>query len=104
MSGRRILLLALLLTAVVGSGVQVVRVSHDVRRLHAELESAQHAQDEHLSEYSRLLLERSALSAYQNVERIAEQELGMTFPERLPELDDEDAATRLAQAAPRRAP
>lgn len=104
MNGRRTLILAILLAAVVASGVQVVRVSHDVRRLHAELESAQHAQDEHLSEYSRLLLERSALSAYQNVERIAEEELGMTFPERLPDADDEAQGQRLAQAGPRHGP
>lgn len=86
MTLRRALLLAGLLIAVVASGIQVVRVSHEVRRLHAELEEAQQAQDEYLADYSRLLLERSALSAYQNVERLAEQELAMQFPERVEQL------------------
>jgi cell division protein FtsL len=78
---RQALLLVVLLAAVVGSGVQVAVVSHEVRRLHGELEAEQRAQDEHMAEYSRLLLERSALSAYQNVERLAERELAMQFPE-----------------------
>lgn len=81
MTVRRALLMLALLVAVVASGVQVAVVSHEVRRLHGELEAAQRAQDEHLAEYSRLLLERSALSAFQNVERLAERELAMQFPE-----------------------
>ena len=83
MKARQLLLFAVLLLAVVGSGVEVALVSHDVRTLHGELEAAQKAQDEHLAEYSRLLLERSALSAYQNVERLAETELGMQFPQQV---------------------
>ena len=81
MNLRRSLICLLLLVVVVGSGIQVALVSHEVRRLHGELEAAQKAQDEHLAEYSRLLLERSALSAYQNIERLAETELAMQFPE-----------------------
>jgi cell division protein FtsL len=80
-SARAVLALLLLLLAVVGSGIQVALVSHEVRRLHGELEAAQRAQDAHLAEYSRLLLERSALSAYQNVERLAQSELAMQFPD-----------------------
>lgn len=81
MSGRRYLIVGALVVAAVASGIQVALVSHEVRRLHGELEAAQKAQDEHLAEYSRLLLERSALSAYQNVERLAERELAMQFPD-----------------------
>ncbi len=81
MNLRDLLVVLVLLAAVVGSGIQVALVSHEVRQLHGELESAQKAQDEHLAEYSRLLLERSALSAYQNVEHLAETELDMQFPE-----------------------
>lgn len=87
MTARSALLFVVLLLAVVASGIQVALVGHDVRRLHGELEAAQKAQDEHLAEYSRLLLERSALSAYQNVERLAESELDMTFPDRVEHLD-----------------
>lgn len=81
MNARQGLIFVLLLLAVVGSGIQVALVSHEVRRLHGALENAQKTQDEHLAEFSRLLLERSALSAYQNVERLAEEELAMQFPE-----------------------
>lgn len=81
MSGRQYLVVGALVIAVVASGIQVALVSHEVRQLHGELEAAQKAQDEHLAEYSRLLLERSALSAYQNVERLAERELAMQFPD-----------------------
>jgi cell division protein FtsL len=86
-TGRQALLFLVLLMAVVGSGIQVAMIGHEVRLRHGELEAAQKAQDQHLAEYSRLLLERSALSAYQNVERLAETELDMTFPatvERIP--------------------
>ncbi|NBC22799.1 MAG: cell division protein FtsL [Gammaproteobacteria bacterium] len=86
MTVRQAIVFTVLLLAVVASGVQVALVSHEVRRLHGELEAAQKAQDEHLAEYSRLLLERSALSAYQNVERLAETELGMRFPDKVEHL------------------
>ncbi len=71
----------LLLLLVVASGVEVARTSQEVRRLHVVREEAQHRQDEHLAEYSRLLIERGALAAYQNVERVARDELAMSFPE-----------------------
>lgn len=87
MTVRRLIAFLVLLAAVVGSGIQVALVSHDVRELHGELESAQRDQDEHLADYSRLLLERSALSAYQNVERLAETELGMQFPDDVEHLE-----------------
>ena len=68
------------LVAVVGSGVQVVQQSHEVRRLHGQLQDAQRTQDAELAKHSRLLLERAALAAYQNVERTAQSELQMQFP------------------------
>jgi cell division protein FtsL len=80
---RKVLLMLALLLAVVGSGIHVALISHEVRNLHGELEAAQRYQDELLSQYSRLLLERSALSAYQNVERLAEGELAMQFPDKV---------------------
>lgn len=87
MTLRAAIVFVVMLVAVVGSGIQVALVSHEVRRLHGELEAAQRAQDEHLAEYSRLLLERSALSAYQNVEQLAERELDMQFPELVERLE-----------------
>ncbi|MCZ6854089.1 MAG: cell division protein FtsL [Gammaproteobacteria bacterium] len=71
----------LLLVLVVASGLQVARTSQEVRSLHVLREQAQQEQDEHLAEYSRLLIERAALAAYQNVERMARDELDMSFPE-----------------------
>ena len=71
-------LLALLV--LVGSGIQVVFSTHKARQLHIALQIAQADQDGQLANHSRLLLERSALAAFQNVERLAEDELGMRFP------------------------
>ncbi len=87
MSGRQLISFVVLLLAVVASGIQVALVSHEVRQLHGDLEVAQKAQDEHLAEYSRLLLERSALSAYQHVEQIAENKLDMTFPQHVESIE-----------------
>lgn len=87
MTVREATLFVALLAAVVASGIQVALVSQDVRRLHGALEDAQKAQDEHLAEYTRLLLERGALSAYQNVERLAERELAMQFPENVERIE-----------------
>ncbi len=70
----------LVLIAVVGSGVQVAYSANETRRLHAQLEAVQAEQDAELAAYSRLLIERSALAAYQNVERLAQTELDMHFP------------------------
>ncbi|MEQ8857360.1 MAG: cell division protein FtsL [Pseudomonadales bacterium] len=86
MTLRGVLALLVLFGGVVASGIQVALVSHEVRLLHGELEAAQRAQDEHLAEYSRLLLERSALSAYQNVEHLAETQLDMQFPDTVEQL------------------
>lgn len=75
-------LLALLIS-VVASGLLVVQRTHEVRQLHKGLEAARQRQDRLLDEHSRLLLERGALSAYYNVERLAETDLGMRFPDQV---------------------
>jgi cell division protein FtsL len=87
MSGSQFWFAVVLLLVVVGSGVQVALQTHEVRRLHADLQAAQRAQDELLAEYSRLLLERSALAAFQNVERLAEARLAMQFPDTVERLE-----------------
>ena len=76
-----LLALVTLLLGTAASGIQVVYQTQEVRRLHVELQSVQREQDELLSEYTRLLLERGTLASYQNVERLAVQELSMMFPE-----------------------
>ncbi len=80
MSGLRFLLWLVALLLVVLSGIQVSVSAHEARRLHGEFESAQKAQDNAVAAQSRLLVERSALAAYQNVESTAQQQLGMEFP------------------------
>ena len=87
MSVTRFLVWFVLLLAVVASGVQVAYISQEVRRLHVVREKAQHEQDQHLAEYSRLLIERGALSAYVNVERVARDELAMSFPEEVERIE-----------------
>ena len=80
MSPVQMLLWLLTLLAAVASGVQVSYATHTIRRLNVTLEEALRAQDEALARNSRLLLERSALAAYQNVEHTAQTELQMRFP------------------------
>ena len=75
------LAVGLLLLIVVGSGVQVVYTSERVRQLHGDLQAAQRRQDAQLAEHSRLLLERSVETSYQNVELVAQRRLAMVFPE-----------------------
>ena len=79
---KQMLVIVLLLVAVVASGVHVAYSSQEVRRLHGALQEAQRQQDAGLAEHSRLLLERSMETSYANVERVAEAELDMIFPER----------------------
>ena len=81
MNTRRIIGVGLLLLVVVASGVQVAYSSQKVRFLHAELQAAQRQQDAELAEHSRLLLERIMETSYANVERVAQSQLGMVFPE-----------------------
>ena len=76
-------LLLFLVACVVVSGLQVVITTHELRKTHGRLQEARNQQDLLLTEHSRLLLERGALVAYQNIERIAVAELGMRFPDRV---------------------
>lgn len=80
MSAGRFLLWLLALLLVVVSGLQVAYSAKENRDQHMALEAAQRSQDEALAVQSRLLLERSALAAYQNVERTAQVKLDMQFP------------------------
>ena len=63
------------------TGLLIAWSSQSVRRLHVEIEANQSAQDAMLAEYSRLLIERSMVGSFQNVDQVAERQLSMTFPE-----------------------
>lgn len=78
---RSVLLGGLLLLACIGLGVQMARQSQQMRSLYSQLQQDQIAKDALLAEQSRLLIERGALSSYNNVERLATDELQMKFPE-----------------------
>lgn len=69
-----------LFAGVVASGIQVALQAQEVRQIQRALEETRHRQDRLLAEHSRLLLERGALSSYQNVQRAAQTELDMRFP------------------------
>lgn len=71
-------LLALLF--VVLSGIQVAFSTETVRDQHRSLQAIQAKLDAAAEEYSRLQLELATAAAYQNVERTAQEELGMIFP------------------------
>ncbi len=80
MNRHRLLIACGLLLGAIGSGAQVAFTTHEVRETHVALEALMQGQDRLLAEHSRLLLERGALAAYQNVERVAKSELSMRFP------------------------
>lgn len=81
MSLRLFIFWLLALLCVVLSGIQVSFSTHHVRGLHINLQSLQGRLDDTVEEYSRLQIELAAVAAYQNVERTAEDELDMTFPD-----------------------
>jgi cell division protein FtsL len=80
LSGRTFTAFLLALVFVVLSGVQVSFATESVRERHRELQALQTELDRAAEEYSRLQIELAAVAAYQNVERTAEDALGMSFP------------------------
>ena len=80
MSAKHFALFALALAFVVFSGIQVSVATQDVRERHRSLQALQLQLDRAAEEYSRLQIELAAVAAYQNVERTAEESLGMAFP------------------------
>jgi cell division protein FtsL len=78
---KTVLLGVLLLLGITISGIQVAHQAQLARQLFAAQEQGRADHDELLADHSRLLLERSALSSYQNVDQIAEDQLAMRFPD-----------------------
>ncbi len=72
---------AIVLVAIVASGLTLVTSAQDMRELYRMMGEVQRERDGLAAEYSRLLLERSALSSMQSIEEAAENELDMAFPE-----------------------
>ena len=67
----------LLLLAVIGSGLYLVKTSYDARRLFAELDRLQNEQRRLDTDYQRLLTERQAEATNLRVERVAREKLQM---------------------------
>ncbi len=72
-----------LLGLVIASGVQVASKTHEVRRLHSQLESMGKEYNALLAENSRLTLERGARASYARVEKEASENLAMHFPDQI---------------------
>jgi len=68
---------ALLLIALVGSSLYLVRVSYESRRLFAELDRAQQHAGALEHEHERLQLERRSQATPLRVEKVAREKLGM---------------------------
>jgi cell division protein FtsL len=77
----RILLLVVLLTAVVGTGVAVVQARHQHRQQFVELSRLERERDELNIEFGRLQLEQATWAETHRIERIARGDLGMKYPE-----------------------
>lgn len=80
MSGRALILLAVLLAALVGSAIGVVSARQESRRLFVALNALETVRDELNVEFGRLQLEQATWAEPQRIERLAREELGMLFP------------------------
>ncbi len=67
----------LLLLALIASGLYLVKVSYDERRLFAELEKAKAEEQQLIADAKRLDAERQAQATHLRVERVAREKLGM---------------------------
>ena len=79
---------AVLVIAIVATGLQVVFAADDTRGLYRELGQLQAERDALAADQSRLMLERSAWSSLQSFESIARSELGMVFPDQVEQVPD----------------
>ncbi|XOV84312.1 MAG: cell division protein FtsL [bacterium] len=79
-------LFAVLLGLIVYSGLKTVAAAHEMRGLYGSLTDVQREQDRLLEEHSRLMLERGTLGSMQNIEVVAQTQLGMEFPEQVGEI------------------
>jgi cell division protein FtsL len=76
---RWFLLMALIMLTV-GSGIAVIYIKHENRKLFMELQALYKARDQLDDEWGRLLLEQSTLVGQGRVERLARERLEMVMP------------------------
>ncbi len=85
-SPARILVIAGLMAGAAASGLLAVSRENHNRLLLKELEVARQQHDRLLTEGNRLLLEQSALAAYEQVEGTAASRLDMRFPDKVEQI------------------
>ena len=76
----RSVIVIVLVIAVVSSAMGVAVLRHEARQTFAELQVANEARDDALTEWSRLQLELASLAELGRVERAAMDQLKMTTP------------------------
>lgn len=69
-----------LLVAVVGSAMALVVLKHESRKAFTQLQVANEARDDALTEWSRLQLELASLAELGRIERTAKSQLNMQSP------------------------
>jgi cell division protein FtsL len=74
-------LLAVLLLAIVGSGIAVVYERYHHRQLFVELTRLERERDELNIEFGRLQLEQATWAQANRIDQVARERLGMKFPE-----------------------
>ena len=85
MQARRayIMLMNFLLAAILVSSMFLVDGVNAIRKLNQSMGNLHEDYDDELENYSRLRLELGALTSLSRIERIAVEELNMTFPEKI---------------------
>jgi cell division protein FtsL len=73
--------LALLIAAVLGSGVAVVYARQEHRQAYVQLTKLLRERDEINIEFSRLQLEQATWAETNRIEQVATERLGMAFPQ-----------------------
>lgn len=72
--------LALLVAAVVGSGIAVVYARQEHRQAYVQLNRLMRERDELNIEFSRLQLEQATWAETNRIEQVATERVGMSFP------------------------
>ena len=78
-----LVLMNFLLLMVFASALLLVDGANTVRKVNLSLGQMHKAYDDELENYSRLRLELGALTSLSRIERIAVEELDMTFPDKI---------------------
>ena len=76
-------LMSFLLLMVFVSALFLIDGANSVRKANQSLGESHKAYDDELENYSRLRLELGALTSLSRIERIAVEELNMTFPDKI---------------------